>query len=174
MQNALLLCFHWSFFDISNAVILSLHQISLCTTCHQLTVSLSVCKLGVCYIPLSQLCCCLQLGGSAPALGALQQCSLVIFTLHSEKTLGNLKFEVENNMKREDMSTGRGHEGLVSLPVLPLEGVKAARHNWERRLDEVHHCPASTVHLWCLGDWWENEELGNEDIKNFCYKQAWN
>lgn len=51
MQNALLLCFHWSFFDISNAVILSLHQISLCTTCHQLTVSLSVCKLGVCYIP---------------------------------------------------------------------------------------------------------------------------
>lgn len=39
------------FFDISSAVILSLHQISLCTTCHQLTVSLSVCKLGVCYIP---------------------------------------------------------------------------------------------------------------------------
>lgn len=53
----------------------------------------------------------------------------VIFTQETKKTPENLKFEVENNMEREDMSTGPGHRGLVSLPVLPLEEVKERRHN---------------------------------------------
>lgn len=52
---------------------------------------------------------------------------LVISTLESKKTLENQKFEVENTMEREDMSTG--HRGLVSLPVHPLEKVKKRRHD---------------------------------------------
>lgn len=70
MQNGLLLCFYWSFFDMSNAVILSSHQGSLCTTCHQRAVSLCTCKLDVCCIPSSML---LLPAGAAKSLGVLQQ-----------------------------------------------------------------------------------------------------
>lgn len=53
----------------------------------------------------------------------------MILTLENEKTPENLNFELENNMEREDMSTGPGHRGLVSLCVLPLVEVKERRHN---------------------------------------------
>lgn len=57
------------------------------------------------------------------------------FIVESKKTLENLKFKVDNNMK---MSTGPGRRCLVSLCVLSLEkGCKPQPR--ERRLSEVHH-----------------------------------
>lgn len=96
----------------------------------------------------------------------------VTFTLQSKKTLENLKFEVDNNMKREIMSSGPGRRCLVSLRLHPLEEVKGTSHNREKRLNKAHRCPANAVPVRCLGDRWENEEIGGEDIKKCCCKQA--